>query len=80
MTKNPPRPCRLFAGAIVLGALAGSAALPASAQNAAKTGAPPNLDLSAPGVAWAGFAAVHQENVMGQCRNRERDGPVFSVS
>jgi hypothetical protein len=80
MTKNLPRPRRLFAGAIVLGVLVGFAALPVGAQDVANTGAPPNLDLSAPGVAWAGFAAVHQENVMGQCRNRERDGPVFSVS
>jgi hypothetical protein len=57
MTKNLPRPRRLFAGAIVLGVLVGSAALPVGAQDAAKTGAPPNLDLSAPGVAWAGFVA-----------------------
>jgi hypothetical protein len=57
MTKNLPRPRRLFAGAIVLGVLVGFAALPVGAQDAAKTGAPPSLDLSAPGVAWAGFVA-----------------------
>jgi hypothetical protein len=57
MTKNLPRPRRLFAGAIVLGVSVGSAAVPVGAQDAAKTGAPPNLDLSAPGVAWAGFVA-----------------------
>jgi hypothetical protein len=57
MTKNLPRPRRLFAGAIVLGVSVGSAAVPVGAQDAAKTGAPPSLDLSAPGVAWAGFVA-----------------------
>jgi hypothetical protein len=62
MTKNLPRPRRRFAGAIVLGALVGAAALPAGAQDAAKTGAPPNLDLSAPGVAWAGFVAPKAPN------------------
>jgi hypothetical protein len=62
MTKNLPRPRRLFAGTIVLGVLVGSAALPVRAQDAAKSGAPPNLDLSAPGVAWAGFVAPKAPN------------------
>jgi hypothetical protein len=62
MTKILPRPRRRFAGAIVLGAWVGSAALPVGAQDAAKTGAPPNLYLSAPGVAWAGFVAPKAPN------------------
>ena len=62
MTKNLPRPRRLVAGAIVLCVLVGSAALPVGAQDAAKTGAPPGLDLSAPGVAWAGFVAPKAPN------------------
>jgi hypothetical protein len=57
MTKNLPHLRRLFAVAIVLGVLVGPIALPVGAQDAAKTGAPPSLDLSAPGVAWAGFVA-----------------------
>jgi hypothetical protein len=64
MTRVLPRtpPCRLFAGAIMMGALwAAGAFFPALAADAPatgappETGAPPNLDLSAPGVAWAGF-------------------------
>src|SRR5215470_6448236 len=52
---------RMLAGAIVLGALCGAAAcLPAVAAEAPVTGAPPNLDLSAPGVAWAGFVPPKQ--------------------
>jgi hypothetical protein len=62
MTKNLPRPRRLVAGAIGLCVLVGFAALPAGAQDAAKTGAPPSLDLSAPGVAWAGFVAPKAPN------------------
>jgi hypothetical protein len=62
MTKNLPRPRRLFAGAIVLGVLVGFAALPVGAQDVANTGAPPNLDLSAPGVAWAGFVLPKAPN------------------
>ena len=51
-------PYRLLAGAIVLGVLcAPDAFVAALAANAQTTGAPPNLNLSAPGVAWAGFAA-----------------------
>jgi hypothetical protein len=60
MTTDMPRmtPRRLLARAIVLGALCVSVALPAAlAADAPATGAPPNLDLSAPGVAWAGFVA-----------------------
>ena len=62
MMKNLPRPRRLIAGAIVLCVSVGSAALPVGAQNAAKTGAPPGLDLSAPGVGWAGFVAPKAPN------------------
>jgi hypothetical protein len=62
MTKNLLRPRRLFAGAMVIGVWIGSAALPVGAQDAAKTGAPPSLDLSAPGVAWAGFVAPKAPN------------------
>jgi len=59
MTTDLPgvTPCRLLASAIVLGALCVSGAFPALAADAPATGAPPNLDLSAPGVAWAGFVA-----------------------
>jgi len=46
---------RWLAGAIVLGALCGPTALAVRAAEAPGTGAPPNLDLSAPGVAWLGF-------------------------
>jgi hypothetical protein len=60
MTRDLPRttPRRLLASAIVLGALCGPAAfLPVRAADAPATGAPPNLALSGPGVAWAGFVA-----------------------
>jgi len=59
MTTDLPgvTPRRLLASAIVLGALCVSGAFPALAADAPATGAPPNLDLSAPGVAWAGFVA-----------------------
>jgi hypothetical protein len=63
MTKQPPRmtPRRLLAGAVVLGALCVRATcLPAFAAEASATGAPPGLELSAPGVAWAGFVAPKQ--------------------
>ena len=61
MTTGLPRMRRALARAIVLGALCGPAAsLSVLAAEAPKTGAPPNLDLSAPGVAWAGFAAPKQ--------------------
>jgi hypothetical protein len=63
MTKQPPRmtPRRPLAGAIVLGALCVRAAsLPAAAADASATGAPPGLELSRPGVAWAGFVAPKQ--------------------
>src|SRR5437868_1874360 len=52
----------LHALAILLGALFSlqfslAAFPPPLAQEAPRTGAPPNLELSAPGVAWAGFVA-----------------------
>ena len=54
---------RLFAGAAVLGAFAGvGACLPGFAAEPGETGAPPGLDLSAPGVAWAGFVQPRQPN------------------
>jgi hypothetical protein len=63
MTRELPRARRLRARAIVLGALCGPAAcLPLLAQEAPRTGAPPNLELSAPGVAWAGFVAPKEPN------------------
>jgi hypothetical protein len=63
MTRDLPRMRRVLAGAIVLGALCSAAAsLPVFAAEASKTGAPPNLDLSAPGVAWAGFVAPKEPN------------------
>src|SRR5258708_5569333 len=52
-----------LAGAIGLTALCGAAAfLPVCAAEAPGTGAPANLDLSAPGVAWAGFVAPKEPN------------------
>jgi len=63
MKKAQPRVRRLLASAIMMGALSGPAALfPASAAEAPATGAPPNLDLSAPGVGWAGFVAPKEPN------------------
>jgi hypothetical protein len=60
MTKQPPHTTPLLAGALVLGALCARAAcLPVFAADAA-TGAPPGLELSAPGVAWAGFVPPKQ--------------------
>jgi hypothetical protein len=54
---------RLLASAIVMGAVGGSAAwLSASAAEAPETGAPPGLNLSAPGVGWAGFIAPKEPN------------------
>src|SRR5438477_11428588 len=56
MTRNLPRMRRLLPGALVLGARCGPAALlPILAQEAPRPGVPPKLELSAPGVAWAGF-------------------------
>jgi hypothetical protein len=51
-----------IAGALLLGVLGAAMLRPALAADAAPTGAastaaPPHLDLSAPGVAWAGFVA-----------------------
>jgi len=58
MTDGLPRSRHALAGAIVLGALCSYAAsLAVIAAEAPTTGAPANLDLSAPGVAWAGFVA-----------------------
>src|SRR5580700_836815 len=60
MTRQPPPMTPLLAGALVLGALCVRAAcLPVFAADAA-TGAPPGLELSGPGVAWAGFVAPKQ--------------------
>src|SRR5882724_6176588 len=63
MTRELPRVLRLCASAIVLGALYGPGAfLPLLAQEMPRTGAPPILALSAPGVAWAGFVAPKEPN------------------
>src|SRR5499425_2734256 len=63
MTRSLPRMGHTLAGAIVLSALCGAAAfLPVVAAEAPRTGAPPGLDLSAPGVAWAGFVAPKEPN------------------
>src|SRR5215468_12647207 len=48
-------------GAIMLGTLCGPPAFaPVLAAEASRTGAPPGLDLSTPGVVWAGFVAPKQ--------------------
>jgi hypothetical protein len=66
-THSPgPMPYRRFAaaiarGALALGAVCASALLPALAADPA-TGAPPGLDLSAPGVAWLGFVPPKTPN------------------
>jgi hypothetical protein len=53
----------LLASVILLGALcAPGVFLPTLAAEAPTTGAPPNLNLSAPGVAWAGFVAPRAPN------------------
>jgi hypothetical protein len=60
MTTGLPRMTlrRLVASAVMLGVLCTPTAfLAALAADGPTTGAPPNLDLSAPGVAWAGFVA-----------------------
>src|SRR5882757_9989244 len=65
MTTDLPRmtPRRLLANAIVLGALCAPGVFsPALAADAPTTGAPPNLDLSGPGIAWAGFVAPKAPN------------------
>jgi hypothetical protein len=65
MTRIPPRtwPCRRFAGAVVTAAFCAAAAfLSALAADAPATGAAPGLDLSAPGVAWAGFVQPKAPN------------------
>jgi hypothetical protein len=66
MTNNLPRVHRLLwtsgLGASVLGALCAAAVyLPVVAAEAPATGAPPNLNLSAPGVGWAGFVFPPKE-------------------
>src|SRR5260221_13973212 len=61
MTTGLPCIRRALVRAIVLGTLCGTAAiLPVLAVEALKTDAPPNLNLSAPGVAWAWFVAPKQ--------------------
>jgi hypothetical protein len=63
MTSDLLRMRRLLAGAIVLGALCGPAAfLPILGQEAPRTGAPPNRNLSEPGIAWAGFVRPKEPN------------------
>jgi hypothetical protein len=58
MTTDRTTSRRLVASAIVLGVLCTPTVFPAAlAADGPTTGAPPNLDLSAPGVAWAGFVA-----------------------
>jgi hypothetical protein len=58
MTIGLPRTRHALASVVVLGALVDPAAFPSVlAAEAPRTGAPPGLDLSAPGVAWAGFVA-----------------------
>src|SRR5262249_41376025 len=54
---------RLCASAIVLGALLSPAVLlPLPAQETPRTGAPAGLQLSEPGVAWAGYVAPREPN------------------
>src|SRR5258708_7372536 len=63
MTSGLPRMGRALAGAIVLTALCGRARLRAVlAAEVRRRGAAPNLDLSGPGVAWAGFVAPKEPN------------------
>jgi hypothetical protein len=63
MTIGLPRTRHALASVVVLGALVGPAAfLSVLAAEAPRTGAPPGLDLSAPGVAWAGFVAPKEPN------------------
>jgi hypothetical protein len=78
MTRELPRMRRLLGasvlgasvlGASVLGALCAVAAcLPTRAAEAPATGAPPNLNLSAPGVVWMGF--VFPPKVLGYAAAR----------
>jgi hypothetical protein len=64
MTKIMPRmKAGLLAGAVAICALCASAAsLPSLAASAPATGAPAGLNLSGPGVAWAGFVAPKEPN------------------
>src|ERR1700740_972355 len=63
MTIGLPRTRQALASAVVLSALVGPAVLlPVLAAEAPRTGAPPGLNLSAPGVAWAGFVAPKEPN------------------
>jgi hypothetical protein len=69
MTKKLPRTApRLLAGAGLLAALCAAAAIlptlaaDAPATGAPQTGAPLGLDLSAPGVGWAGFVSPRAPN------------------
>src|SRR5499433_3333799 len=63
MRTYPRRLLALFAGAIVLGALCNVAVVRSKvAAQEQKTGAPANLELSAPGVIWAGFVAPKEPN------------------
>jgi len=64
MTRKLPRYApRLLTGASLLTALCAAAAVfPTLAADAPATGAPPGLDLSAPGVGWAGFVQPRAPN------------------
>ena len=54
---------QLLASALVIGALSAPAVvLPGRAAEASESGAPPGLNLSAPGVAWAGFVQPKAPN------------------
>jgi hypothetical protein len=63
MTISLPRTRHALASVFVLSALVGPAAfLGVLAAEAPRTGAPPGLDLCAPGRAWAGFVAPKEPN------------------
>jgi hypothetical protein len=63
MTRKLPHRRHLLAGLTVLATLCGPYALPPIlAAEPPRTGVPPNLDLSAPGIAWAGFVAPKESN------------------
>ena len=61
MTKRLSRLRRRLTGAVALGGFCAAAALlPGVSVNAQTTGAPPGLNLSEPGVGWAGFVPPPQ--------------------
>src|SRR5262245_31693982 len=61
MIRNSVR--RLCAGAIVGALLSSAAFLSLSAQEAPRTGAPPGLQLSEAGIAWAGYITPREPNL-----------------